>query len=343
MQTEETLRPAFGSVIPAGALVLLLALFLAGPWLAVHKLWPAQKRTYTPASIRWDKFPWLHQPLFEDTNDIDLAFVGSSRMFYAIDAPYVQQKLDERLGRNTVVRSVCCFGNGFDRLYLLTRELLAHRHVKTLVFCDECAVIDPIGFRDPAAFYLSDDGVVLPSTPPANTAAAYYAAMLRLPADLRAAAFGELPDAPGRREPRPTIPYAPHTSASSGDARWFTATTASTFSFSSQPPPPAQIYYAKQFARLAREHGCQLVALHLPLRAAPNSPVITESRDWTHLLPAKTSLLGIPEARLLGGLSERELASLYSDPWHLGENGRHYFTPLITPALVQFHASHFPN
>jgi lysophospholipase L1-like esterase len=71
-----------------------------------------------------------------------------------------------------------------------------------------------------------------------------------------------------------------------------------------------------------------------------NSPVITESRNWSDLLQTKVCMMGIPGTQLFSGLTEREMEQMYSDPFHFNENGQKYFTPLITPALIKFYESH---
>jgi len=49
----------------------------------------------------------------------------------------VQTLLGGRLGPKTVGPTICWGGGGFDALYFMTRDLLAHRRVNTLVFYDE--------------------------------------------------------------------------------------------------------------------------------------------------------------------------------------------------------------
>jgi hypothetical protein len=57
--------------------------------------------------------------------------------------------------------------------------------------------------------------------------------------------------------------------------------------------------------------------------------------DWPQIFDGDFKLLGIPPAKLFGGLSDEEVRKLYGDPWHFNRNGQEYFTTLITPALVQ--------
>src|SRR5580658_7362886 len=100
------MRPAFSSTKQAAARALLLLFLLAAPWLAHKTFLPHREQTYSSQSIRFEKCPWAQKFIFEETNDIDIAFVGSSHLCAGIDTPYVQQKLSEQLGRPAVVRTI---------------------------------------------------------------------------------------------------------------------------------------------------------------------------------------------------------------------------------------------
>jgi hypothetical protein len=54
-------------------------------------------------------------------------------------------------------------------------------------------------------------------------------------------------------------------------------------------------------------------------------------------MQTEVCLMGIPGRQLFAGLTEAEINKLFCDSVHLNENGQKYFTPLITPALIQFH------
>jgi hypothetical protein len=107
---------AFDSTKQAAAFLLLLLFLAAAPWLSAERLLPRPNEAYSSESIRWEKYPWVQKYIYEETNDIDIAFVGSSRMTFDVDTPYVQAKLDERLGRQTVVRTIGWAWSGFDTL-----------------------------------------------------------------------------------------------------------------------------------------------------------------------------------------------------------------------------------
>ena len=150
------MRPVFASTQRAAAFALLLLLLLVAPGLSGMRLLPHQPQTYFSEGIQWGNFPWLQKFIFDETNDIDIAFVGSSQMIYGIDTPYVQRQLDERLGRKTVVRTIGWMGGGMDALFYTTRALLAHRHVKTLVFFDEISAAKPDEINLLANYYYGE-------------------------------------------------------------------------------------------------------------------------------------------------------------------------------------------
>jgi hypothetical protein len=315
------------------------------------------------------------QKFIEETNDIDIAFVGSSHLLFGIDTPYVQQKLREQIGDQAVVRSICFRWCGFDFLYFVSKDLLARRHIKTLVFDDECSLPLPEGFHTlaPQWFRFENNGD-LSGLPLRNQGAYYYAAMLGMPRHVLALVSPNLPNDPdlwlrgefgyfhaANPESRlgslaahlvfnPAssvsgsnfVSFVPPMGTKPAGVCIFSAATASNFVFGRRALPANQIYFAKKLAALAQSHGCRLVELHLPMNflSERNSPVMTESRDWFKVMQMGGCLMGIPNARLFAGLSAEEISRLYYDMDHLNENGQRYFTSVITPALLQIHESH---
>ena len=360
--------PAFNSNKQAAAFGLLLLLLLASPWLAHKTFLPGREQTYSSQSIRWESFPWVQKFIYQETNDIDIVFVGSSLMCFGVYTPYVQQKLDEQLGRKTVVRTVSWFYPGFDSLYFFTKDLLAHRHVKMIVFYDECFSSTPyeVHKRTPQWFRAGEDADLTDLSLSLRTIY-YYGAIIGMPRNLMELLVRNLPCDPsdqmtgyfqtyhsanpesqlgcmsahlGRAptsEQMPTkfLPYEPQEPANSDMVQVLSQSTATNFAFSDRPLPASQLYFAKQFGQLAKQNGCQLVVLHMPAFTARASSVIHESRDWSALLPTQSCLMGVPETRLFSELSEQQIALLYYDDAHMNSNGQLYFTKCITPVLIQ--------
>ena len=120
-------------------------------------------------------------------------------MLFGIDTPYVEQQLDGKLGRHTVVRTVAWYAPGFDSLYFFTKELLAHRHVNTIVFYDECS--GPLPYTahhySPFWFRFGEDAGVVGGLPWRIQAIYYYAAIIGIPRNLLELLSSNLPTIPG--------------------------------------------------------------------------------------------------------------------------------------------------
>ena len=79
------------------------------------------------------------------------------------------------------------------------------------------------------------------------------------------------------------------------------------------------------------------MVLHLPELATSNHAAIQSPNLWPDVLGLSVAFAGIPEAKLFGGLKAGEVRKLFYDSKHMNLNGQDFFTPLITPALVQIY------
>jgi len=364
------MSPAFDSTRQAAAFVLLLAVLLAAPWLAGKTLLPPREQAYTAEGWKWGPYPWIHQQLFEETNDIDIAFLGSSHLMWGVHTPSVQQQLAEHLGHPAVVRSICWAYAGFDALYFFTRDLLDRRQVKILVFYDESSGPHP-NPEAPFWFRFGDDAGALRGLPWREQGMYYYAAMVGMPRNLLTLFTPELGGELDRHQPNyyearyltPNPPsqlgcvsarmgFDPGYAENPNFTPWqvpvslvppepvvYSPATAAQFQFSSPPVAPWQAHFARLFGELARQHGCRMVMLHLPVLAEKADPVIHESSVWPEALDHRPILLGLPPARLFAGLSAAEVQLLYADPGHFNQNGQEYFTRILTPALLRIYDS----
>jgi hypothetical protein len=367
------MRPAFSSSKQAAAFAGLILFFLAAPWLSSKGVLPRPNEGYSSQSIRWDPFPWMQKFIYGETNDIDIAFIGSSHLGFGIDAQYVQQKLDEKLGRPSVVRSISFSHRGMDALYFFTKDLLDHRRVKTLVIYDEVeGPAQDVHKLLPQWYRFGEDEGLLSGLPERYQAVYYYAAMIGMPRSLLAALVSNLPNDPSPQLPEHFAPlhadnpevtlgsivthitfepsgasssalftnYVPPTKARPEDVCFYSPTTASNFLFSNTPLHVSQTYFARQFALLAKKHHCALLELNMPIFRLRRSPVMTEARNWADLMQTEVAMMGIPPDKLFAGLTDEEIRKLYFNTDHFNENGQKYFTPLITPALLQFYENH---
>ena len=130
------MSPAFSSNRQAAAFALLLLIILLLPCVLGKNQLPPREQVYSAIPWSFGAFPYLHDQIFEEKGDIDIAFMGSSSTWWAIDTPYVESQLSKALGRKAVVRSLCWNWPGFDSFYFITKDLLQRRKVKVIVFCD---------------------------------------------------------------------------------------------------------------------------------------------------------------------------------------------------------------
>ena len=360
--------------------MLLLAALLAAPWLAGKQLLPPRKYAYTEG-LSSAPYAWLQQQIFEETNDIDIAFVGTSKLLYGIDTPQVQAKLTEHLGRPAVVRSLCWSGAGFDAQYVYIRDLLARRRVKLMVMYDELPR-HRISEVTPHWFRYGDDAYILPELPVKLRLVYYFGAVVGMPNNLVQRFSPNLGMAPAEvfsnyyrlncRSPypgtrlgslatqvgydphigmpvmlkSPFVPYTPPVSPGPGAVEIYPGPGATNFVFSHDPVPEYQTVFARRFALEVKDHGCRLVVLHVPDLTEPGgrrAAAMLESRCWPDFFGMDVRVVGIPPERLFAGLSDREIERLYCDDLHFNENGQRYFTWVVIPALFGlYHTRSFP-
>ena len=132
------MRPAFSSSRQALAFVLLLAGILGLPGF-VAKL-GVLRSVEVHVSRKWQfgPFNWIDWQVHHRTNDVDVAFLGSSRLFAGVNAAIVKEQLSAQLGRPAEVFTLGWHVAGYDALYAVARDLLAHRKVRMLVIYDDC-------------------------------------------------------------------------------------------------------------------------------------------------------------------------------------------------------------
>jgi len=361
------MSPAFSSPKSAAGFALLLLLLLLAPALAGRALLPPRDQIYSSAPERWGPYAYFHRQIFEETNEADIVFMGSSHIGCGIDTPRVQRELSRKLGRDATVFSLGWPYAGFDGLYFIARDLLQHRRVKMLVIQDEFAGTPIPHFAASRLFRFADDAEVLRGLP-LNVQAGFYAEAIRgmprnllglvrpnLPVDAspgRTNAWEGFYHAPGIESRLGTLTarigfdydpefadFTPATPALPAEVRVYSAETKSDFEFSGPPTPPAQLHFARQLAELAKAHGTKLVFIHLPEFTEMRAENIHEREIWPEALGADAAMLGVPPAKLFRGISDDEVRKLYYDPGHLNQNGQAWFTQFITPALLDIYES----
>lgn len=372
------MRPAFSSSRQAAAFALLLLALLLAPALAGKKILPPRTEIYS--SIWWASgdYPFFYHEIFQAKEPIDILFIGASHIHTAFDTPYVQEQLSRQLDRPAVARTFGWGWPGYDNLYFVTRDLLATRHVRMLVFDDLYNLSDRPHILAPHMFRFGDDADILDGLPFQAKASYYFAAVVGMPHNLLGLIRTNFapnlhPDKPtnfeihdralnpvtqlgaltGRigyspnfladyYEHGPFVEFTPQTGAQLSDVCVYSANTKTNFTFASAAVPPVQLHFAQKFATLAREHGCTLVLVHIPFYDERHSATISEPTFWPDVLGTNVTMIGIPPATLFKGLTDDEIRKLYSDPVHLNENGQKFFTTVMMPILLKLYESKNP-
>jgi len=361
------MRPAFTSTKSAAAFALMLLAMLLLP-VVLKKSWlPPRGEPYLAVPWLCGTFPFIHHQIFEEKDDVDIAFVGSSHIFAAIDAPYVQEQLSNKLGRPAKVISLGWPWAGFDAAYFITLDLLRNRKVDLLVIYDEVSLADTLHPLSTRWFRWADDADALAGLSLGGQAGLYASAIIgaprnmlswlrpNLPADLvstnknywevtyhapnPATRLGALTSRLGYNYDSRFVEFTPPASPQASDASVFSPATASMFQFDEPPVPPYQLHFMRRLANLARQHGTKAVILHLPEVEAERPAILHERKSWQELAPSQVSLMGIPSAKLFAGLTDDEIKRLFFDKAHLNQNGQRYFTRRLTPALLEMYAS----
>jgi hypothetical protein len=358
----------------AAAFALLLLVVLLSPLLAGKKFVPPRREVYS--SVWWasGEFPYFYQQLFQEKGNLDIVFLGASHIHTAFDTPYVQEQLTQRLGRPAAARTFGWGWPGYDQLYFFTRDLLAHRRVRMLVFDDLYKTTDAPHPLSPRMFRFGDDAEALRGLSPVFKGSYYLAALAGMPRNLLSLVrtnlpadvvsdqknFYELHDRapnPATRlgtlteqlgfspnyladypDHQPFVAYTPERGVQPSDVCLYSEATKTNFAFGGGLPP-MQLHFVQAFAALAREHGCKLVMVHVPFYDERRSAVVSEPVFWPAALGVDVAMVGIPPATLFRGLSDAEVLKLYSDPVHLNQNGQRYLTTLMTPTLLQIYES----
>jgi len=343
--------PAFSSPRQAAAVALLLLLTLLSPVLIGKSLLPSREQMYSAQGwfMGWIDFPYLHQQIFEEKGDIDIAFMGASRMGAGIDASYVQEKLSEKLGRPAVVRSLTWTWDGYDALYLSVSDLLQHRKVR-MIICSDLIPANPsyMGIANPIAncwFRYADNADMMDGLPMRAQVSLYASAILGMPRNI----VGMLRPNLGATDYTifdhylSTFDYTQPAPQGAPEVCIYSEATKANFKFDGTPIPAMQLALIRKIGDLAREHQTQMVCLHLPASAEWGSSVIEERAYWPEAFQGNVAMFGVVPSNLFAGMTAEQAHKLFydephkSNSTHLNQYGLKYFTTYLTPGVVQLY------
>jgi hypothetical protein len=364
------MRPAFSSTKQAAGFTLLLLLVLLSPVLAGKKYLPPREESYATASLNLGCYPFIHQAIYKEKGDVDIAFVGPSQVWTAINTPYVQRELTKKLGRKASVLTLGWNWSGFDAIYFITKDLLLHRKVHMLVINQDYTAERPLPHEAAQRWFRFGDnwgdlaGLSLPCQ------MAYYGEALRgMPGNILSMVRQNLPvewTAPRdnyskfclgassvERLGSLSIPYgfgyffgdiapyfeeySPVTDVPPAAVCVYSPETKDRFQFADVPTSQDTLFFLRKLAVLAQANNVKLVWLHIPKATEERAPTVPEIECWPRLLPGSITLIGIPPAAFLAGMSDSDVLKLFYNNAHMNKNGQEYFTRAITPALLNLY------
>lgn len=347
-------RPAFSTGASAlGFLVLMIILLLLPKFISVTGL-VSREDSYRIMPDHQGPYSFIRQEIFDNDEDIDILFLGSSVTWNAIETPYVQEQLSRSLGRKA---RVVTFGFNFSSIdvpYAALRDLLAHKNVRMVVFS---IPRDPEagwnGPSNPACRFLRYDDYtdIGEDLPLRSLAIMYGCSILRSPQDLltivrqgseNRSPYSETlgwdrelaglmydPDAFVRFTPKPPS-VVPEDIIYTSDRR-------DQFTFLGTEIDHHQDRYLSGMVELLRSKGIPLVMLNIPQIAERSSGKAVEYQNWVQRFGGNVELIGIPPSTLFAGLTENEIERLYYEPDHFNLNGSELFTRTVLPAILKIY------
>lgn len=353
------MRPAFSGVRYAAAFAVLVLVLLVAPVIVSALGVLDRSAVYPTMPVGTGPASHIQRQIFEETGDLDMVFVGSSLMWSAIDAPYVQQALSAELGREAAVTVLASVWPGLDRDYAYLRDLLARRRVGLAVIQfpnrnrptrDPGAIVNRVSDQPHVQSYRFYRFGEFPRVDEAldlkYRAALYAEAVLGVPRHVLAMLRpDQLTPAPveatlgARLQPlgfygaryeefRPAPPdFQP-------EEMIYSSAAASKYQFFDEPLPPYQRHFARLIAALLEEHDVPAVVLHIPQANEIDAEFVEERVNWIEAVGIGAEMVGIPPADLFEGFNRADTLKFFSSD-HLNDNGAFYFTRAVTPALIR--------
>lgn len=350
--------PAFSTARGAAAFGALVAILLAAPAVVAELDVLDRSEVYPTLPTYAGPISHIHRQIFEEDGELDVVFVGSSLMWSAIDAPYVQETLSTHLGRPASVTVMASVWPGLDRDYAFLRDLLDRRRVGMVVLQfpnRERPTIDPaVDINRPAdephvqAFRLFRAGEfpeLSLALPPRYRASLYAGAVLGLPrhvltlirtdrlalsgyeetlgARFQTTGYYGAPFEVFRPEPPRIDP-----------AELIYSEGSPSYQFFDEPFPSYQLHFARLIGALLAEHDLPAVLLHVPQANEIDATTVEERMHWLEATGIEASMVGVPPTRLFEGFSVGDTHRFFASD-HLNENGAIYFTRVVTPALLR--------
>jgi len=356
------MQPAFSSLRQAVGYLLLLLVLLLLPVIVDRLGLLSRPNTYLAMpTATGDAFSYVDRQIFEKKTDLDIVFLGSSRIWADVATPYVQQQLSAQLGREAQVITLGSNMPGDDRNYVMLRDLLLHRKVKMVVLGINTEDFDKVSAARPYVwayrFFNPGTDEMLPGLPFRSQATLYAEAVLGMPRQLLSLVRSNLVEKSefsgslgahefqagfvnrvGGYDLSTFIPYAPPSPQVPVKDMIYSTESQQNFHFSGQAMLPYQKIFDQRIGQLLRQYHVHLVMICLPHISESKDATAEVITNWPAVYGQPVDVVGVPPVRLFGSMSDEDLKKLFYNPGHLNANGDIYFTHVITPALIDIYA-----
>lgn len=348
--STRTPRAAFLRRSSALWFLLLLVALLLSPILSNKTGLSNRSAAYKSMPMNLGDYTYIRNQIFEEKEDIDVLFLGASVIWSAIDTPRVKTTLSSELGRPAEIVTLGFLFNGIDVPYVILKDLLARRKVRTVVF----SILRDDWTRGPSIpgcklQRYSDFPEVVEDLQYHSKLSLYACSVLATPHDLLAAIRSpyerrsEFVDSLGAkkevlgmdRDPDTFVRFRPRPPEFSAEFLTFSDETKQNFRFKEQRLPEYQEHYLDALVELLKEHDVKLVFLNVPQLFERGSDKVIEYQDWQARFGPEVTLIGVPPRRLFGGLDEHSIELLHCDIDHFNWNGNEFFTEAMMPAILE--------
>lgn len=343
------LRPAFATnaqIIAFSALILLILLL---PVIISRSGAISRQNSYQMIPEHWGAYSFAENEIYDNSEDIDILFVGNSVMWHAIDAESIQRSLSAELGRPARVR---VFGQNFSDLditYTKIRDAVEQKRVRMVVVSAlRLPYTSGPSFTTYRFFGNGEYPDSVDGLPVGSRISLYAGNVLRVPHELLtmlrphrtvpspyARDLGAYKVALGMgREPDLFEAFSPEPPSIPAAQLLLSSQSANKFHFTDEAIPQHQRHYLNRLVDLAKQRGFHLALINLPLYNDRHSDVVLERHDWHREFGPSVSVIGVAPKDLFTGLTEKEIEKLYADEEHFNKNGNAFFTQTLLPAMI---------
>lgn len=354
MAIKEVMDPPFFARWQEVAFTSLVLVLLLLPITLSGRI--ARSDVYPTVPTKAGAFPYIQREIFEEKSDIDVLILSTSLLWTAIDTPYLQRELSQASGREVKVVTLGSNWRGEDLNYVLLRDLLAHRKVKSIIFSmpADYQVMDEPHNQSSRWLLYGENSQALDGLPFSQRVALYGEQVLGAPRHLLTKVRGnQLAEDPQKQllganlvaegfEGASFSPRDVPTPALSAAEMIYSNSSATNFRFTHKPLSPYQEHFLRLVFALLQQHQVKVTLVHVPLWSERLSTVVEERMDWPEVFGMPITIVGVPPAKLFEGLPNKEIDQFYYNE-HLNANGARLFTRTITPALVKSYAENDHN